>query len=284
MKKRNTYTASDETMKLIFKSIAKKRILTQEEEIALAKRIHQGDEAALNELIEANIKFVVSVASNYKNSGMELSDLVAEGTLGLIKAAHKFDETLGYKFITFAVRYIQQAINDALEQYGRTIRLPHNLDTLAGKIKATQRSIEQREQRYATNEEVAEELGISAMRVMEVLKADAYCESLNTPIYGYDEDLTEEEAQLCTQEKNDIELMHDEEDWNQSFRDMLNTSLNERERLIITGYFGIDCKKKEQQEIAQELHLSRERIRQIQNTAIEKMRDYYKSRHYHLCS
>ena len=245
-------------------------MVTPDEEVELAQRIHKGDHVALDKLVRANLRFVVSVAKLYQNQGLSLSDLISEGNVGLVKAAEKFDETRGFKFISYAVWWIRQSIMQALSEQARMVRLPGNQNNLIRQIRVVQNRFEQEENRPATIDEIAEELDVAPEKVRETMAANSRGVSLDSPLQDDEDgtllDVTPDNKLEATDNSLNNESLHIELDA------LLNSILKEREALIIKQTFGIDCPEKSQEEVSQELGLTRERVRQIRERALLKIR------------
>ena len=257
--------------------ISKVNLLTPEEEVSLARRIRKGDKVALNKLIRANLRFVVSVAKQYQNQGLSLSDLINEGNLGLMKAADRFDETKGFKFISYAVWWIRQSILQALAEQARIVRLPLNKIGSISKISKIFTSLEQRYERPPTNDEIARELQIAPKDVHIAMRNMNRHISMDAPIGQQEEgdgdmyevfitspDETPDSELLTSSLRNEIERML--------------AILSIREADIIRYYFGLNGKyPKTLEEIGEEFSLTRERVRQIKEKAIKKLKQTSKS-------
>ncbi|MGC9364947.1 MAG: sigma-70 family RNA polymerase sigma factor [Fidelibacterota bacterium] len=243
--------------------------LTPEQEIELAQRLKKGDREALKKLTEANLRFVVSVAKDYQGQGLPLTDLINEGNLGLIKAAERFDETRGFKFISYAVWWIRQSILQALAEHSRIVRLPLNRVGTITKITREAESLEQQYERAPSQDEIAQGLDLKSDEVSDAIRISRKHQSLNAPFRDGEKnsliDVIEDDAQPTP----DTDLMH--ESLRQEIRDALNT-LKERERDVIKMYFGIDREYAlTLNEIGEEFNLTRERIRQIKENAIRRL-------------
>ena len=263
---------TDETLEAYLNDISKKNTVTPNEEVELARRIHEGDKEALEKLVNANLRFVVSVAKQYRNQGLPLSDLISEGNIGLVKAAEKFDETKGFKFITFAVWWIRQSIMKAISEHGRVVRLPNNQNQFLLQIRKIERQYEQEENRPATIEEIADALETDPEKVRNTLVAASHSMSLDAPV-GDEEgtalvDLTTNPDAVQTDHTLDMESL------NQTLDMVLKTALKERDIFIIKQTFGIGCPEKSQEEVSEMLGLTRERVRQIRERALHKLKKY----------
>ncbi|MCK3684051.1 RNA polymerase sigma factor RpoD/SigA [Maribellus sp. YY47] len=256
--------------------IGKVELLSAEKEVELAKRIKKGDRAALETLIKANLRFVVSVSKQYQNQGLSLPDLINEGNLGLIKAAERFDETRGFKFISYAVWWIRQSILQALAEQARIVRLPLNKIGSINKINKAFNKLEQEFQREPTVEELAE--------LME-MKPDLVEDSMNfsNVHVSMDAPLREEEANnMYDVMMNEDSPDPDEQLMDLSLRQEIERSLatlGEREAEILRYYFGLKGYQQHTlEEIGDEFGLTRERVRQIKEKAIKKLKNQYRNR------
>ncbi|MBN1423885.1 sigma-70 family RNA polymerase sigma factor [Candidatus Fermentibacteria bacterium] len=271
MAKRTTYRdAEDRSLDLYLKEISTVSLLTQEQEVELAKRIKQGDEEALHQLTRANLRFVVSVAKQYKNQGLSLPDLINEGNVGLIKAAIRFDETKGYKFISYAVWWIRQAILQALAEHSRIVRLPLNRAGALHKIGKSSDQLGQEFGREPTPEEIADELSMSVDEVNETLRISGHHLSLDATLKGEDGNKLLDFLEDDLQPAPDEYLM--DESLSTDIAKALET-LTPREQEVTTLYFGINRDRPcTLEEIGQHLGLTRERVRQIKEKAIKRLR------------
>ncbi len=256
--------------------IGKYELLTPEEEIELARRAKQGDEKALERLIQANLRFVVSVAKQYQNQGLPLGDLINEGNLGLIKAAKRFDETRGFKFISYAVWWIRQSILQALAEQSRIVRLPLNRVGALNKIGKKLSQLEQEFEREPSANELAEELDMSVYEVADTLKISGKHISMDAPfVQGEDNKLLD----IMPNENDpmpDHGLMY--ESLKKDIEEALNT-LDPREREVVKLYFGIGYDHPlTLEEIGEKFKLTRERVRQIKEKAIRKLRHHTRSK------
>lgn len=253
--------------------ISKLPMLSEEEEVKIAKRIKEGDAAALDKLVQSNLRFVVSVAKQYQNQGLSLNDLINEGNIGLIKAAGKFDETKGFKFISYAVWWIRQSILQALIEQPRIVRLPMNKATIYNKIQRAIVDFEQKNQREPSNDELAEILEMKPDELATLRATLTFHVSIDTPI-GEDDDTTSldlmSDSSMITPDGNLIdESLHDE-------LEHALQALSEREINIIKLYFGINefNQSYSLDEIGIKMNLTRERVRQLKDKAIRKMRRF----------
>lgn len=256
--------------------ISKVEMITPSEEVELAIRIKKGDQRALEKLVNANLRFVVSVAKQYQNQGLTLGDLINEGNMGLIKAAQRFDETRGFKFISYAVWWIRQSILQALADQSRLVRLPLNKVGSLSKISAASIALEQQFERKATDQEIAERLDVSPQEVTSTLSSSGKHISIDAPI-NEDEDAT-----LLTILPNDHEPEPDKGLIHQSLQMEISrvvSILSEKEREIIKLYFGLEGHQPHSYEdISEKIKLTRERVRQIKEKALKKLRKSTKSR------
>ena len=258
------------TLEKYFNEIAHEELLTPEEEVDLAKRIRQGDQIALEKLTKANLRFVVSVAKQYQHNKIPLNDLINEGNLGLVKAAKRFDETRGFKFISYAVWWIRQAIMQALAEQSRLVRLPSNKITALSKINQAISSIEQKFEREPTNAELAELLDISIEEVRTTIRSSVKQVSMDAPFSE-----TEGNSLLDVLVNHDANEVNDKLMYSDSLKaeiGRLLSNLNAREREVIKFFFGIDhASTMSLGDIGEMLHLSRERVRQIKDRALNKL-------------
>ncbi len=255
--------------------IGKEELITVEEEVELAQRIKKGDQEALEKLTKANLRFVVSVAKQYQNQGLSLPDLINEGNLGLIKAAEKFDETRGFKFISYAVWWIRQSILQALAEQSRIVRLPLNQVGSLNKISKALSKFEQENERRPSPEELASELELPKEKVTDTLRVAGRHVSVDAPFSdGEDNSLL------------DVLVNHDSPNADRGLiSESLSTevdraleTLTERERDIIKYFFGIGCSEMTLEEIGEKFDLTRERVRQIKEKAIRRLRHSSRSK------
>jgi RNA polymerase primary sigma factor len=256
--------------------IGKVKLVTTEEEVVLAKKIKQGDQKALETLVNANLRFVVSVAKQYQNQGLTLPDLINEGNLGLIKAAQRFDETRGFKFISYAVWWIRQSILQALAEQARIVRLPLNKIGCINKVNNTFARLEQEFHREPTSEEIAELLDLAPKDVKEALKVTSRHISMDAPLKK-DEDNTLYDILLEKDtESPDAQLLND------SLRKEIERSLStlsSREADIIKLYYGLSGEPPYSlEEIGKLFNLTRERVRQIKEKGIKRLKHTYRSK------
>lgn len=255
--------------------IGREDLITVEEEVELAQAIKKGDRKALEKLTKANLRFVVSVAKQYQNQGLSLPDLINEGNLGLIKAAKKFDETRGFKFISYAVWWIRQSILQALAEQSRIVRLPLNQVGSLNKIGKVLSRFEQENERRPSAEELAEELDIPVDKITDTLKVSGRHVSVDAPfVEGEDNSLLDVLVNEDTP-NTDGTLMY--ESLSREIDRALAT-LTERESDIIKMFFGIGCQEVTLEEIGDKFGLTRERVRQIKEKAIRRLRQGTRSK------
>ncbi|GIV27941.1 MAG: RNA polymerase sigma factor RpoD [Bacteroidia bacterium] len=257
--------------------VSKEEMITYHEEVELAKRIKQGDHEALNKLVRANLRFVISVAKQYQNQGLPLQDLITEGNIGLIKAAQRFDETKGFKFISYAVWWIRQSILQAIAEHSRVVRLPLNRISNISKVNKIVSKIEQEEERDLTIQEIAEECGLSVEEVNEALMFNSRTSSLDAPLPSTDDGVT-----LLDLLSKDEGLRPDEELEKESLRkdiERVLKSLPEREAEILSAAYGLNgFHPLSLDEIAKRFNLTKERVRQIKDKAIMKLKYFSKNK------
>jgi RNA polymerase primary sigma factor len=246
-------------------------LLTLEEESELAKRIKEGDEVALEKLTKANLRFVVSVAKQYQNQGLSLSDLINEGNVGLMKAARRFDESKGFKFISYAVWWIRQSILQAIVEYSRMVRLPLNKMTAYNKVNDAYVAFVQKNEREPTNEELAEILGVSTKDIANMVRGANRHISVDAPLTDDEGSMTMVDMMtLGDEDSPDLKLM--EESVRKEVVEGLEI-LSPREIQVVTAYYGLDNNKPlTLEEIGDLYGLTRERVRQIKERAIRRMR------------
>lgn len=262
-------TNRDPLLNRYLQEIGREELLTVDEEVELAQRIRQGDTAAVDRLVRANLRFVVSVAKQYQNQGLELMDLISEGNVGLQKAAQKFDETRGFKFISYAVWWIRQSILQALAEQSRIVRLPLNQVGSINKIRKVLNKFEQENMRAPSVEELAQELDVAPEKIAETMKVSGRQVSVDAPFQeGEDNSLL------------DVLTNNDSPATDESLnRDSLSTEveralmqLHDRERQILKLFFGIGCQEMTLEEIGVKFDLTRERVRQIKEKAIRRLK------------
>ncbi|MGE5410184.1 MAG: RNA polymerase sigma factor RpoD/SigA [Clostridiales bacterium] len=253
-------------------------LITAEEEVELAKRIKKGDKVALERMIKANLRFVVSVAKQYQNQGLSLPDLINEGNLGLIKAAQRYDDTRGFKFISYGVWWIRQAILQALAEQARIVRLPLNKIGSITRINKTYTKLEQEYQREPTPDEVAFLLETSSEVVEDALKVSSHHVSMDSPIHSADDT----GANLYDVMYNEDSPSPDQQLMENSLKKEIDRSLStldEREADVLRYFYGLGGQRVHTlDEIGKEFGLTRERVRQIKEKTIKKMRNNFRNR------
>ena len=255
--------------------ISKIDLITAEEEVELAQKIKRGDQRALEKLVNANLRFVVSVAKQYQNQGLTLPDLINEGNFGLVKAAQRFDETRGFKFISYAVWWIRQSILQALAEQSRVVRLPLNKIGSINKINKTFSYLEQAHERPPSAEEIAEELGLSVSEVEQSLKNAGKHISMDAPFAEGEDSNLYDVISASETPMPDTELV--KESIREEIGRVLET-LSEREADVVKLYYGIgQSTTMTLDEIGNTFDLTRERVRQIREKAIRKLRKSAKS-------
>lgn len=260
-----------QSLEKYLQEIGKVDLISPEEEVQLAIRIKQGDQRALEKLTKANLRFVVSVAKQYQNQGLSLSDLINEGNLGLIKAAQRFDETRGFKFISYAVWWIRQSILQALAEQSRIVRLPLNKVGLSNRINKAYSQLEQEYEREPSTEELAELLEIGTEEVETTLGVAARHVSVDAPFADSEDNSLLDVMANPNASATDADLEH-----HASLRCEINRSLStlsERQQDVLKLYFGIDIEHPMSlEDIGEKFALTRERVRQIKDKAITKLR------------
>ena len=270
------YTREDQSLDKYLQEIGEVSLIDAKEEVRLAKLVKQGDQDALNKLVQANLRFVVSVAKQYQNQGLSLGDLINEGNLGLIKAAKRFDETKGFKFISYAVWWIRQAILQALAEQSRIVRLPLNRVGALHKIGKVSSDLEQNYGREPSAEEIASELDMSPTEVTDTLKISSRHLSLDAPFQEG------EDNRLLDVLEDEVQAPPDEDLFDEALQKEIKkalTTLTDRESEVIRLYFGIGRDKPMTlEQIGHKFGLTRERVRQIKEKAIRRLRHSSRSR------
>ena len=250
--------------------IGKEELITVEEEVELAQRIKKGDQEALEKLTKANLRFVVSVAKQYQNQGLSLPDLINEGNLGLIKAAEKFDETRGFKFISYAVWWIRQSILQAISEQSRIVRMPLNQVGFQSKLTKAIVNFEQENERRPSVQELADMLDTDVSKVQEALGTNGKKVSVDAPFQDDDSncliDIMTDESAPGTDNRMEKESLSSD----------LNAALSilsDREQLVLKMLFGIGRNEMTAEEVANSLNLTRERVRQIKERALRRLRE-----------
>jgi RNA polymerase primary sigma factor len=269
------YIQNENQLGLYLKEINFSQPLTRSEEAVLAVKIRGGDRKALNKLIQANLKFVVAVCRKYKNKGLPLSDLINEGNLGLIRAAKRFDETKHFKFISYAVWWVRQAILQALSEQSKTIKLPIHKVGMMQKISRSSSKLEQELGRTPNFSEVSDEMNLKEEEVEHVIKMTGPCVSLNAQLQKEGNNcfldiIENKNAEMPDQQISDLSLK-------KQIHSVVET-LTEQEQQVVQMYFGVDSDTKYTlTEISTKLNLTRERVRQIKEKAIKRLRHFSRS-------
>ena len=249
--------------------ISHEGLVSVEEEIELARKIKKGDVKALEKLTKANLRFVVSVAKQYQNQGLSLPDLINEGNLGLIKAAKKYDETRGCKFISYAVWWIRQSIMQAISEQSRIVRVPINQMGVMHKMRKVVQQFEQEYQRLPSIDEIAEQIDLPKEKIVEIMSMITKKISMDAPIS------TNDDGNLLDVLPNKNSPSADEDLLEEGLKkeiERLLVSLSEREQIILRGYFGINQREMSLEEIGEQTGLTRERVRQLKEKAIKRLR------------
>ena len=251
--------------------IAHEELLSTDEEVELAQRIRKGDRRALERLTKANLRFVVSVAKQYQNQGLSLPDLINEGNVGLIKAAQKFDETRGFKFISYAVWWIRQSILQAIAEQSRIVRLPLNQVGSLNKVNHEINKFEQENLRRPSVEEIADRTGVDEEKISQSMAASGHHVSIDAP-FGDDDDNAMVDV-MSSGDDSRTDKQVDHESMAMELKQVLGQVLKERERQIVCACFGIGEPEKGLEEIGDKMGLTRERVRQIREKSISKLRE-----------
>lgn len=272
---RSITSRNSEALDRYLTEIAREPMLNPEEEAELAAKIHKGGkegEQARDRLVSANLRFVVSVAKQYQNQGIFLTDLINEGNMGLVKAAEKFDETRGFKFISYAVWWIRQSIIEALAVKSRIVRVPLNQVGIAGKVNRASDQFIQQNGRIPSTHELAQLTGIDENTIESARDANSHTTSIDAPLGNDEGDNSMAEMLTSDDSSSNSDSQLDRESMNQFINDLLKEVLNEREQSIIRESFGIGVIEKSLEEIADEMGMTRERIRQVKEKAIRKIK------------
>ena len=272
---RSITSRNSEALDRYLTEIAREPMLNPEEEAELAAKIHKGGkegEQARDRLVSANLRFVVSVAKQYQNQGIFLTDLINEGNMGLVKAAEKFDETRGFKFISYAVWWIRQSIIEALAVKSRNVRVPLNQVGIAGKVNRASDQFTQQNGRIPSTHELAQLTGIDENTIESARDANSHTTSIDAPLGNDEGDNSMAEMLTSDDSSSNSDSQLDRESMNQFINDLLKEVLNEREQSIIRESFGIGVMEKSLEEIADEMGMTRERIRQVKEKAIRKIK------------
>ncbi|PVX53521.1 sigma-70 family RNA polymerase sigma factor [Hallella colorans] len=271
---KNITTRNSESLDRYLSEIAREPMLTPDEEAALAQAIHKGGpegDRARDRLVNANLRFVVSVAKQYQHQGISLIDLINEGNMGLVKAAEKFDETRGFKFISYAVWWIRQSIMEALAVKSRIVRMPLNQVGISGKVNRVTEQFLQEHGRMPSLHELAELIDVDEAQIRTAVSANTHTTSIDAP-FGDDDDGSM--ADMLLSDDNDLksDSSLEKESMVQFVNDLLREVLSDREQKIVRESFGIGVMEKSLEEIATDMGMTRERIRQLREKAIRKIR------------
>lgn len=263
----------DASLGMYFKDVSKQPLIDINEEIALTKKIKEGDKAAVDALVKANLRFVISVAKQYQNKGLDLVDLVQEGNIGLIEAAKRYDETRGFRFISYAVWWIRQSIMHAISDQCRTVRIPMSQVVYMNKINKATAKFEQEHGRKPSPEEIEEETNLSSDKISFTLSSSSRAVSLETPFKDEEAGCLLDVLPNENCEDTDRQLV--QSSVSQELEDVLN-KLSFRERDILKMAFGLGMTPMQNEEIASRFGIGRERVRQIQHEAIDEIKTNYK--------
>ena len=272
---RSITSRNNEALDRYLNEIAREPMLTPEEEAELATKIHKGGkegEQARDRLVSANLRFVVSVAKQYQNQGIFLTDLINEGNMGLVKAAEKFDETRGFKFISYAEWWIRQSIIEAVAVKSRIVRVPLNQVGIAGKVNRATEQFVQLNGRIPSTQELSQITGIDENTIESARDANSHTTSIDAPLGNEEGDNSMADMLTSDDTSTNSDSQLDRESMNQFINDLLKEVLNEREQTIIRESFGIGVMEKSLEEIADEMGMTRERIRQVKEKAIRKIK------------
>lgn len=276
---KNYTNRSEESLDKYLVEINRIPMITPDQEVELAQIIRKGGkkgEEAKNKLVTANLRLVVSVAKQYRHQGVPLSDLINEGNLGLITAANKFDETRGFKFISYAIWWIRQSILQSIADYSNMVRRPQSQIAISNKIKNATNEFIQKQQRYPSAEELSDIISLEIDKIEKAIQGEAHVASIDAPI-SEDEgttvaDMMSSSSEYATDRKVDHDSMCSD------LMQVLCTVLNDRERTIVIQSFGIGCQERALDDIGYDMGLTRERVRQIRERGLDKMRKSSKSR------
>ena len=276
---KNYTNRSEESLDRYLVEISRMPMITPDQEVELAQIIRKGGkkgEEAKEKLVTANLRFVVSVAKQYQHQGVPLSDLINEGNLGLMTAADKFDETRGFKFISYAIWWIRQSILQSIAEYSSIVRRPQSQIAISNKIKNATNEFIQKYQRYPSAEELSDIISLEIDKIEKAIQAEAHVASIDAPITD-DEgttmaDMISSSSEYASDRKVDYDSMCND------LMQVLTSILNERERIIVIQSFGIGCPERGLDAIGNDLGLTRERVRQIRERGLDKVRKSPKSR------
>ena len=270
---------SEESLDKYLTEISRLPMVSTDEEVALAQAIHAGGkkgEIAKDKLVTANLRFVVSVAKQYQNQGVSLTDLISEGNMGLITAADKFDETRGFKFISYAIWWIRQSILQAIADYSNMVRRPQSQIAISNKIKNATNAFMQKYQRYPSAEELSDIISLEIDKIEKAIQAEAHVSSIDAPITEDESTTMADMLSSSSEYASDRKVNHDS--MCSDLMQVLCTVLNDRERTIVIQSFGIGCQERVLDDIGDDLGLTRERVRQIRERGLDKVRKSPKSR------
>ena len=270
---------SEESLDKYLVEISRIPMISAEEEVELAQAIRTGGQKAnkaREKLVTANLRFVVSVAKQYQHQGLPLTDLINEGNIGLITAADRFDDTRGFKFISYAIWWIRQSILQAIADYSNTVRRPQSQIAISNKIKTATNEFLQKHQRYPSAEELSEIIELEIEKIEKTIQGEAHVSSIDAPITD-DESSTMADTLASSSEYN-TDRQVDYESMCSDLMQVLCSVLNERERKIVIQSFGIGCQERGLEDIGNDMGLTRERVRQIRERGIDKIRKSSKSR------
>ena len=269
---------SEESLDKYLTEISRIPMISTDEEVALAQAIHGGGKkgaAAKDKLVKANLRFVVSVAKQYQNQGVPFIDLISEGNFGLITAAEKFDETRGFKFISYAIWWIRQSILQSIADYSNIVRRPQSQIAISNKIKNATNVFLQKYQRYPSAEELCDIISIEIEKIEKAIQTEAHVSSIDAPITEGEgstmADMLSSSAEYATDRKVNYDSMCSD------IMQVLCSVLNDREMTVVIQSFGIGCQERTLDDIGYDMGLSRERVRQIRERGIDKMRKSSKS-------
>lgn len=269
----------EEALDKYLTEISRIPMISAEEEVVLAQAIHAGGQKgdmAKEKLITANLRFVVSVAKQYQNQGIPLSDLINEGNIGLITAAGKFDETRGFKFISYAIWWIRQSILQAIAEYSNMVRRPQSQIAISNKIRNATNEFVQKHQRYPSADELSEIISLEIEKIEKAIQAEPHISSIDAPITE-DEDTTMADM-FASSSEYDTDRKVNYDSMCHDLLEVISSVLNDKEKKIVIQSFGIGCQERALDDIGNELGLTRERVRQIRERGLEKMRKSSKAK------
>ncbi len=277
---KNFTNRSEESLDKYLAEISRVPMITPDQEVELAQIIRKGGkrgDKAKEKLVTANLRFVVSVAKQYQHQGVPLSDLINEGNLGLITAADKFDETRGFKFISYAIWWIRQSILQAIAEYSNIVRRPQSQISVSNKIKKATNEFVQKQQRNPTADELSEIISLEIDKIEKAIQTEAHVNSLDAPV-SEDADSTMADV-LASSPEYAADRTVNHESMCSDLMQVLCDALNERERLIVIQNFGIGCPERSLDDIGYGMGLTRERVRQIRERCLDKVRKSGKSKY-----